>query len=81
MVTAQNNSQFKNKFFKHEKTGRIFRLILVTNEYARAIKRDKWPIMAVYEDRNHHIWSCPLMEFESKFVEIDVYRNPNEKSA
>lgn len=77
MVTAQKNAAFKNKFFKHEKTGRIFRLILVTNEYARAKARDKWPIMAIYEDRNNHIWSCPLIEFESKFVPIDPYKNSN----
>lgn len=75
MVTAQKNAKFKNRFFKHEKTGKIFRLILVSNEYARATARDKWPITAVYEDRYGHIWTCPLLEFESKFVEIDPYKN------
>ncbi len=62
----------KNRWFKHEKTGRLFYLIYVTNEHARSIKRSKWPVEAIYQDEQYRLWSCPLSEFASKFVEIDA---------
>jgi len=72
-VTTQKDAQYKNTFFRHEKTGRVFRLILVTNEFARASARDNWIITAVYEDSKRQVWSSPLKEFEKKFVEIDPF--------
>lgn len=71
MITSQESHKFKNAYFKHEKTGRIFRLLAVTNEHARASKRDKWPIMAAYVDGNGDSWCTPLIQFESRLVELD----------
>lgn len=68
-------SQTKNTpavtWYKHEKSGRAFKLHMVANERARAIKRDTWPVTAVYEDEDGNIWTCPLADFRKKFVQID----------
>lgn len=71
MVKTQLGGSPLNRYFKHEKSGRVFELLYITNEHARAIKRDTWQITAVYRDQNERIWSSSLIDFEKKFVEID----------
>jgi hypothetical protein len=70
MIKSQESHVLKNTYFKHEATGRVFKLLAVTNEHARASKRDKWPIMAIYVDGYGGSWAAPLIQFEDSLLEI-----------
>jgi hypothetical protein len=71
-VTAQKDHSLKRDYFRHEKTGAIFRLLFVANEGARESVRGKWIVTAIYEDSKQQIWASPLKDFKEKFVEIDA---------
>jgi hypothetical protein len=61
-----------NTKFKNLKSGDIYTLILISNVHAGELRRDEFPRMAVYYDRDGKIWSRPYSEFLRKFEQLPV---------
>lgn len=56
--------------WRHVRTGGIYRVATVTNLHGDADRPEQSP-MVVYLDEDNRVWSRPLTEWHSRFVEVD----------
>ena len=65
-LTVEAIKQSLGKVFLHNKSGDVYLLVTITNEYST--DKEKFPVTAVYMNcATRQTWSRPLAEFAEKF--------------
>jgi hypothetical protein len=65
MSEKLNQNPKPEDFWLHEKSGHLYKILMLTNEHAT---KSDYPVQVVYQDiENNHIWSRPLTEWHRSF--------------
>lgn len=58
------------RWYKHDKSGKIYSLEAVANLDADADREDEYPITVVYKSVTGVVWSRPIENWTGKFTEM-----------